>query len=210
MIITNQGGHFFKVQFGDTTIALNPVSKESKLKNVRFGADIALVSLNHKDMNGVDSVAHGDKEPFVIAGPGEYEIKGVFIKGLLSESEYDGQKRINTIYTIVLEGMNLCFMGAVSLKDLPPEVKEAIGEPDVLFVPIGGNGTLGPLDAYNLAVKLEAKLVIPMGYAEAEKGTLQKFLKEGGTEECKPVDKLTLKKKDLEGKDGEIVILAEA
>jgi hypothetical protein len=84
MVITYLGADFFKVQFGDITIAVNPISKESKLKQARFGADIALVSANHPDLNGVDMVSHGDKKPFVISGPGEYEIKGVFIKGLPS------------------------------------------------------------------------------------------------------------------------------
>ena len=44
MIITYQGAEFFKVQFGDTTLAFNPISKESKLKPTRFFADIASVT----------------------------------------------------------------------------------------------------------------------------------------------------------------------
>ncbi len=59
MIITYHGGEFFKVQFGDTVLAFNPISKDSKLKSSRFGADIALVSLNHPDMNGVESRVFG-------------------------------------------------------------------------------------------------------------------------------------------------------
>src|SRR3984885_5824382 len=98
MIITYLGGEFIKVQFGDTVLAFNPISKDSKLKTSKFGADIVLSSLNHPDMNGVDQISFGDKKPFVISGPGEYEVKGVFIKGLPSESNYDGEKRINTIY----------------------------------------------------------------------------------------------------------------
>jgi hypothetical protein len=56
MIITYQGVEFFKVQFGNTTIAFNPISKDSKFKPTRFFADIALVSLNDKDMNGVENL----------------------------------------------------------------------------------------------------------------------------------------------------------
>ena len=76
MVITFLGGEFFKVQFGDTVLAFNPIAKESKLKSSRFGSDVVLVSLNDKDMNGVDMVTHGDKQPFVVGGPGEFEIKG--------------------------------------------------------------------------------------------------------------------------------------
>ena len=39
------------------------------------------MSTNHEDMNGVETTARGDKAPFVISGPGEYEIKGVFVHG---------------------------------------------------------------------------------------------------------------------------------
>ena len=73
MIITYLGAEFFKVQFGDITLAFNPISKDSKLKPSRFGADIVFVSTYHEDFNGIDQVTHGDKKPFVIAGPGEYE-----------------------------------------------------------------------------------------------------------------------------------------
>jgi hypothetical protein len=36
---------------------------------------------------------------------------------------------------------------------------------------------------------------------------LKKFLKESGAENVKPIDKLTIKKKDLEGKESEIIVL---
>lgn len=208
MIITHFGGEFFKVQFGDTTIALNPISKESKLRQSRFGTDIALISTNHPDMNGVDLVSHGDKKPFAITGPGEYEIKGIFIKGLPSETNYDKEKRINTIYMVSLENMNICFLGALGNKDLKAETIEALDGIDILFIPIGGDGVLEASDAYKLAVKLEPKLIIPMGYeGMGDKDALKKFLKEDGSGAIKPVDKLTIKKKDLEGKEGEIVVL---
>lgn len=207
MVITYQGGEFFKVQFGDTILAFNPISKDSKLKSSRFGADIALISLNHPDMNGADQVSFGGKTAFAVTGPGEYEIQGVYIKGFASESEYGKEKRINTIYTVNLENMNLCFLGALSTKELKSETLEAIDDIDILFVPIGGEGVLSASDAYKLAVKLEPKLIVPMHYSPA---TLKAFLKEGGEETLKPVDKLTLKKKDLEGKEADIVVLAEA
>jgi L-ascorbate metabolism protein UlaG (beta-lactamase superfamily) len=212
MVITHLGLEAFKIQFGDTVIALNPVSKESKQKGTRFGADIALISLNDKDFNGVESVTHGDRAPFAITGPGEYEIKGIFIKGFKSESHYglpSGSKeaRINTIYSIALEGMNLCFLGALDSKNLSAETKEALDDIDVLFVPVGGDGVLTPAQASELAVTLEPRLIIPMHWSNDEKN-LKAFLKESGEEGSKAEEKLTLKKKDLDGKEGEVVVLA--
>jgi L-ascorbate metabolism protein UlaG (beta-lactamase superfamily) len=209
MIITYQGVEFFKVQFGDTTIAFNPISKDSKFKNTRFYSDIALVSLNHPDMNGCENLSYNGKDPFVISGPGEYEIKGIFIKGFASKSNYDGKERINTIYSVTLENMNLCFLGALSDINLSNDVKEALGDIDILFVPIGDNNVLGAAKAEKLSVELEPKIIIPMHFGEVGvKDALKNFLKEAGEDNVKPIDKLTVKKKDLDGKMGEIVVLS--
>ena len=207
MIINYLGGQFVKIQFGDTILAFNPVSKDSKLKVAKFGADIVLTSVNHPDFNGVDQVTFGEKNPFAINGPGEYEVKGVFIKGFSSESGYDGEKRINTIYAVSLEGMNICFLGALNTAELPKEADEGIDGVDVLFVPISGDGVLDPAKAYKLAVSIGPKIIIPVNYGDTgDKDALKKFLKEAG-ENPKPELKLTLKKKDLEGKEADVVVL---
>ena len=88
MVITHHGNQFFKLQFGDSTVAINPISKESKMSTSRFGADVCLVSVNHLDFNGAEQIGIGDKQPLVISGPGDYETKGIFIKGFPSVSNY--------------------------------------------------------------------------------------------------------------------------
>lgn len=208
MIINYLGGEFVKIQFGDTILAFNPVSKDSNLRTAKFGADIVLSTLNHPDMNGIDQVSFGDKKPFIVSGPGEYEVKGVFIKGMASESEYGGEgKRINTMYSVALEGMNICFLGALNTQELPKETDEGMDGVDILFVPIGGEGVLTPAQAYKLAVEIGPKIMIPIHYGEmGVKDALKQFLKEAG-ENPKPESKLTLKKKDLEGRDADVVVL---
>jgi L-ascorbate metabolism protein UlaG (beta-lactamase superfamily) len=205
MIITYQGRQSFKVQFGDTVLAFDPVSKDSEHKSVSFGADIALISLNHPDMNGVEQASRGEKQAFIINSPGEYEVGGVFVKGSSSVSNYGGEKHINTIYNVNLEGMNLCFLGALGETAISPEAKSSIENVDILFVPISGeeHGVLNANDAYKFAVSLEPSVIIPMNY---DNKSLQMFLKEGSSD-AKPIDKLTIKKKDLEGKEGEIIVL---
>ncbi|MFA6273396.1 MAG: MBL fold metallo-hydrolase [Candidatus Paceibacterota bacterium] len=212
MIISYHGVECVKVQFGDKVLVFNPISKDSKFGAVRFGADVAFISLNHPDMNGAESVAYGERKPFVATGPGEYEIKGIFAEGLAGgESAYSGEKFNNTIYLVTLEGIKICFLGALNTPNLPTPVQEATEEVDILFVPIGGNGVLGPADAYKVAVSLEPKIIIPIHFGEVgDKNALKTFLKEGGAENEKAEDKLTLKKKDLEGKEGDIVVLNKA
>lgn len=204
MVISYLGGECFKVSQGDLTLAFNPPGKGSSLASAKFGADVALVSLDHKDFNGVENAAFGEREPFVIQGPGEYEVKGVVVRGFGTPSTYGGKETINTIYSVSLEGMNLCYLGALGSGDLPTQAKTELDDIDILFVPVGGGGVLEHAPAYKLAVQLGPKAIIPMHYDTA---SLKSFLKEAGTEGAKPQEKLTVKKKDLDGKEGEIVVL---
>jgi L-ascorbate metabolism protein UlaG (beta-lactamase superfamily) len=220
MVITHHGGQCFKVTLGDLTLVFDPIAKGASLPSVRFGADIALVSRNHPDMNGVDEVTYGDKAPFAVTGPGEYERQGVVIQGFLSHSKYGlakGQEEaVNTIYRVELEDMTLVHLGALADAELSKEAREGIDEIDVLFVPVGGlsassaqagDGVLTPAKAHELAVSLEPKIIIPMHWdGMGAPKSLEAFLKEAGNGSEK-VDKLTLKKKDLVGKDGSILVI---
>lgn len=209
MVISFLGGESLKIQFGDTVIAYNPISKDSKLKSTSFRSDIVLMSTNHVDMNGAENASRGDVPPFVIGGPGEYEVKDVIIKGYPSESTYGGKKSINTIYLMTLEGMNVCFLGALGNAKLPSEVMEDLEEVDILVAPIGGDGVLDAEEAYKLAVQLEPHIIIPVHHGDmGGKDALKAFLKEGGEDKPETLEKLTLKKKDLEGKQGHIVVLS--
>ncbi len=205
MVISYAGGECFKVSQGDLTLAFNPPSRDSKLATSKFGADIALISLDHPDFNGKENASFGEREPFVISGPGEYEVRGVAVRGFGTKTTYDKKDTINTIYSVALEGMNLCFLGALGSSDLPTEAKQELDNIDILFLPVGGDGVLEHAAAYKLAVQLEPKVVIPMHY---KPDTLKAFLKEAGAEQVKAEDRLTVKKKDLEGKEAEVVVLS--
>jgi hypothetical protein len=69
---------------------------------------------------------------------------------------------------------------------------------------VGGRGALSPAEAKKLAVKLEAKIIIPVLYDEK---SLKQFLKEEG-EDVKQVEKLTVKPRDVTGKESEVVVLS--
>jgi L-ascorbate metabolism protein UlaG (beta-lactamase superfamily) len=211
MVITHHGGQCFKVTFGDLTLAFDPISKNGTLPAVKFGADIALISRNHPDMNGVAEVTYGERQPFVVNGPGEYERAGVTIQGFLTKSKYGlakaQEEAINTVYAVDLEDMNLVFLGALNQTTLPADAREAIDEIDVLFVPVGGDGVLTPSQAHELAVSLEPRIIIPMHWSGmGEPKALEAYLKqEGGNAET--VEKLTIKKRDALSKDGAIIVI---
>ncbi len=204
MILTYHDGACIRASAGETTLVFSPISKQSKnFKPTNFGADVAFVSFQHVDGNGVDEAGRGDKQPFIIFGPGEYEIKGITVAGFPSKSSYDNKDRINTIYAVEFDGLSVLYLGVLGETDIPKEVLE-MEAPDILIVPIGGNGVLSPSEAQKLAVKLEAKVVIPIAYDEK---SLKIFLKESGSEGVQAADKLTIKPKDVVGKENEVVVL---
>lgn len=211
MIITYDGVESVKVSHGDFTIAINPISKESKFKLANFGSDLVLITANHPDFNGSDTATRQGKEPFVIKGPGEYEVRGVFVRGFQSKTVYGGVERFNTVYSFELDGIRVVFLGAISDKDLDSRAKEELGDVDILFVPIGGGEVLGGEDSYKIANKREPKIIIPIHFgAVGNKDALEVFLKEADATDVKPVDKLTIKKKDLIGKESEVVVLSSS
>ena len=205
MILTHHEGACVRVSAGDTTLVLGPVSKQSKnFKPTNFGADVAFVSLNHPDMNGVEEAGRGEKIPFAVTGPGEYEVKEITVAGFPTKSKYGGSEKINTVYSLHFDGLSVLYLGALGDTNLPADVLE-MDSPDILIVPVGGNGVLSPAEAAKLSVKLEAKIIIPILYDDK---TLKQFLKESGDEKLKPVEKLTLKPRDVVGKENEVVVLS--
>lgn len=202
MVISHYGAGMIKVTQGETTIVFNPIGDPPAggLKPVKFGADLALISLNDPAYNGAANAARGERIPFVVNGPGEYEVGGIFVKGF---GVAGPDEKINTIYSLVLEGTNLVHLGAPLSADLPDKLVEDLGVIDVLFVPVGGK--LAAKDAAKLATKLESRLVVPVDYeSETE---LKTFQKEFGAERAETQESLSLKRKDILDKEGEVVII---
>ena len=162
MIVTYQGGRSFKISQGDLSLVINPKARTS--------ADITIFSSSREETS--------EKSGFVIDGPGEYEVKGIFVKG------FQG-----SVYVVTFEGIKICFLGG--------ETKEELDDIDILLTPVS---------LYKNAVSIEPALMIPMDF---DKATLAQFLKEAGETSVAPIDKLVVKKKDLEGKEGDVVVLKE-
>lgn len=214
MIATYHGGAFLKLQTGDTTIAINPISKESGKKVTRFGSDICLVSTNLPLTNGIDQVENAGKVPFVISGPGEYEVKGIYFKGVESKFTWhegkEKKEKINTSYIFTFDNIKICVLGILTEK-LSAEARDIISTCDLLILPVlegkeDENKFLSARDAVVVANNLEPSMIIPVGYDDK---TLPIFLKEAGAVGLQAVDKLTIKRKDLDGKEGVIVTLQE-
>jgi len=203
MVITYYGISCFKLQSGDTVLAIDPFSKESGLTPPRFEAHAVLSSHAHPNHANIDSLsAKKETSMFTITGPGEYEFRGIFVRGIPSfhDTREGKEKGQNTIYTIEWEGMRMVHLGDFGESELRSETQEAIGAVDILFVPMGGKDTVDAEHAVKMVNKIEPRVVVPMHYKipglKTRWESVEEFLKEIG-EKIKPEEKLTIKKKDL-------------
>ena len=192
-------------------IVIDPFDEKTGIKLPNLSADIVLVTHDHHDHNNVKGVKG---EPFVIEGPGEYEVKEVFINGIPSwHDDKEGKERgQNTIYVVEAEDMRFCHLGDLGQKMLTDEQVDKIGAVDVLMIPVGGEGcTIDSSGAQKIISQIEPRLVIPMHFAlpksDSKLDGVEKFLKTMGKNSIVPQDKLVVKESTMP-KDGmEIVVL---
>lgn len=214
MVITWYGQSCFKIQTGETVLAIDPFNKAIGLTPPRFRADILAITHDHYDHNNKENI---NGEPFLIDGPGEYEIKGLEILGIESfhDDSEGAQRGKNTIYKINMDEIQVCHLGDLGQKKLTDKQLQALGEIDILIIPVGGKYTIDATEAITVINQIEPRLVIPMHYKipglKIDIGGLPEFLKEFGSKETKPEEKLTLKKKDLPQKEEtKLIILKPA
>jgi len=210
MVITWYGQSCFKIQSGDTVLFTDPFDKEIGLTPPRSQADVVTVSHNHYDHNNREALSG---EPLIVEGPGEYEIKGVEVRGIFSfHDDKEGKERgANTIYVIEMEGIKIGHLGDLGQSKLTAEQVEQIDGVDILMVPVGGTNTIDGETAVDIINQIEPRLVIPMHYKipglSLKADGVDVFLKEMGIAKKETVDKLTIKKKDLPEEDMEVVVM---
>lgn len=210
MVITWLGQACFKIQSGDLTIVVDPYSKEIGLTPPRFRADLVLVTHSHFDHANKESISG---EPFVVEGPGEYETKGVFVRGIQTfhDSVMGRDRGVNTIYKIEVEGVSVAHLGDFGEKEMRNETLEELGGVDVLMVPVGGKYTIDGEEAAGVVHQIEPRFAIPMHYKipglKVTLDDVETFLKEMGAAKTSPQEKFAIKKKDIGDKEKTEVIL---
>ena len=214
MTITWHGQSCFRIQGTDVSILIDPFSSEIGLVAPRSKNDIVLISHNHLDHNNYNG------EGFKISGPGEYEVKEVSVLGIEGyHGEDEKNKELITIYKIKMEGITLCHLSDFGQKTFLKNQLDLIGDVDILFVPVGGEylldgkklKTLNGEEASEIVNEIEPRIVIPMHYKvpglKIKEDGVEDFLKAEGEKNLEPVEKLVIKKKDLDEGKTRIVIL---
>jgi len=211
MVITWYGQSCFKIQSGNTVLFTDPFDKSVGLTPPRGQADIVTISHHHYDHDNAEAL--NSSKPFIIDGPGEYEIKGVNIAGLKTfHDDNQGKERgDSTAYVIEIEGIKICHLGDIGQTKLSNEQLEIIDGVDILMIPVGGIYTVNGEDAVDLINQIEPKIVIPMHYKipglSIKLDGVEEFLKEMGISKKEVVDKLTIKKKELPEEETQVVVM---
>lgn len=188
MDIIYLGHSSFRIKGKNVTIVTDPYEASVGFKFPKVEADIVTLSHAHADHNAAGQVSGSPK---VIAGPGEYEIKGVSIFGIHSyhDDKQGAERGSNTLYALTLDNINICHLGDLGHK-LSEEQVGQIGNVDILLTPVGGVYSLNSAQASEVVSELEPKVVIPMHYQAAglNKDTfgslesVEEFIKELGLE----------------------------
>lgn len=191
MKISWLGGSTIRLENGKHVAALNPLEK-AHLKNA---------SLAVFDMTDKKNSSPGDS--LMIDWPGEYDTSGFAFKGV----EVHGKEKSSTIFNFHSPKGHVAWMG--NLADHPSDKEvEALGEVDVLILPVGAGDVLDAKVAFKLVEKIEPMVVIPICYG-AERQGLQAFIKEMDVNLPEPKKSFEFKKSVLGSESLELVILEE-
>ena len=164
MEITWFGHSCFRItERGQTAVVCDPYdSEEVGYQPLKLKADI--VTISHE--NSSHSYLKGVKgDPYVVKGPGEYEVGGVFITGLRTDmrKKRDPDQAVNTLYLINFGGINIVHLGDMLQVPTQAEV-ESLGPVHIALVPVGGNGSLNAAKASEAISLFDPNIVIPMHY----------------------------------------------
>jgi L-ascorbate metabolism protein UlaG (beta-lactamase superfamily) len=214
MIITWHGFSCFRLQEQghgrEVSVVFDPFAPEDGKKLPRnLAADVVVSSHDHPRHHHIDGVGG---TPFVIDGPGEYEVKDVFVTGVETYHDLvDGKKRgRNTMYYVSVGDLLLAHLGDLK-HPLEEKHMQELHEIDVLFVPVGGGDVLNAKQAAEVVSQLEPRVIVPMHYKTAgfcpKADGVEPFLKAIGIGKPEVQPKLKIAAKDLPQEETSIVLL---
>jgi len=203
MKINWYGQSCFKIQDKDTNILINPYSpRRAGLRGPNFKSTILILT----DPQDFEAAKKDASESFLIYGPGEYEIQGIFVYGL----DFKRKDKHLTVYQLEIEGIKFGILGEIN-ENLTNEELEYLDGIDVLLIPVGGDGVLTTKKAREIINVIGPKIIIPCCYhipgIKLELEPIEKILKDLGIKNFEKTEKLSLKQKDLHREGTKTIIL---
>lgn len=191
MDISWYGHSCFRIsERGRVTVVTDPFADSIGLRLPLLKAEVVTVSNDAPGHNHVEAIKG---QPYVLAGPGEYEIGGAFIIGVAMHNPAAESPRANVAYLIEFDNLSVLHLG--DLDHVPEQsVIEEIGEVNVLLVPVGGGQGLKASQAAEVVALVEPHFIVPMHYGQAglavELEPVDKFLKAMGITKAQEAETL--------------------
>ena len=178
VVLRWHGQSFFDLQTSKgTRIVFDPHAIEAFGRPTGVKADLILLSHNHNDHTQVGVVENYQKAKIVTGlkpvgkkldwNIVDQKFKDVRIRsvGVYHDTEQGLKRGKNTVFIVEADGMRIVHLGDLG-HVLDDQQVKAIGEVDVLLIPVGGVYTLNGSEAKQVVEQLKpTKYIIPMHYA---------------------------------------------
>lgn len=193
----------------NVTIIIDPFDDSIGFGLPRLKADIVLSTHDHFDHNNIAAIKG---EPFVVSGPGEFEVKKIVIYGIptFHDASQGTERGPNTCFRLDAEDLKVVHLGDLG-HTLSEEQLEYLEGADILLVPVGGQYTIDAAKASEVVAAIEPRIVIPMHYKtpglKVEIDPVDGFLKEMGAKKAEELEKLKISKRELLTEDTKVVLL---
>ena len=168
------GQSAFRLTDGATTVFIDPFDDVAPVaqRGLQWDypaiegvqADLLLVTHEHLDHNGVGAIAGDPPTLRSTAGRLESPIGEVLAVASEHDAAAGTERGPNTLFAFTLGGRRVAHLGDLGQSDLREEQAQALGDVDLLFVPIGDGPTIGAEQAAAIAGRLSARIVVPMHY----------------------------------------------
>ncbi len=199
MDITWHGHACLRLYQRGASVVTDPYEKSIGYELPRLRADIVTVSHDHPGHRNAKGVRN---RSLTVTGPGEYEVRGVFITGIAAfhDGKQGKTRGSNTVYLFDFDGLKICHLG--DLGHIPSQAQaEALNSVDVLLIPVGGVSTINAAQAAEVVSLLEPSIVVPMHYRlpslAFKLDPVSKFLKAMGVDDVSPQETLSVTKSNL-------------
>jgi L-ascorbate metabolism protein UlaG (beta-lactamase superfamily) len=199
----------FRLRGRSAAVVTDPFPPALGVRLPKLEANLVTVSHGHANHSQAQLV-QGD--PFVIEGPGEYEVAGVTVVGIATFHDAAGgaEHGPNTVYVIEVDDVRICHLGDLGHRLADGDL-ETIGTVDIVMAPVGGGAALDGAAAAEVVRQLEPRIVIPMHFRQPGLKTSleppERFLKEMGAEAAEAQPRLSVQPTSGESDTTRVVLL---
>jgi len=171
------GQSAFRLTADSVTVFVDPFEDVSGLASrglqfdyppiVDVEAELVLVTHEHQDHNGVSAIGGSPVVLRSTAGNLDSPVGKVLAVASEHDQRAGTERGPNTIFVFELGGVRICHFGDFGQHRLRDEQAAAIGQVDLLLIPVGGGPTIGAEQAVAISKRLRARWIVPMHYRTA-------------------------------------------